>query len=105
MARADALRSRLTRPMIIAVDGATAYWLESAGGHRLTAPAPSSANALAAVAAELDLGSPVNNLVLVCCLEDGNRYEIGAGEELVDAALAAAGRPRARKERRGTASA
>ena len=90
--------------MIVAVDGATAYWLESAGGRRLRAPAPSSADALAAVVAELALRSPVSDLVLVCCLEDGSRYEIGAGEELVDAALAAAGRPRVRKDRRRTAS-
>jgi len=72
---------------------------------RLTAPAPSTADVLAAFVAEVDLGCPVDNLVLVCCLEDGSRYEIGAGEELVDAALAAAGRPRARNDRRRTASA
>jgi hypothetical protein len=39
-------------------------------------------------------GRPTDGLLLVCRLVGGERYEIGGGAELVDAALAAGGRPR-----------
>ncbi len=44
-------------------------------------------------------------VLLVCRLADGERYEIGGGIDLVDAALAAAGRPRLRRPRTGHAAA
>jgi hypothetical protein len=44
-------------------------------------------------------------VLLVCRLADGERYEIGGGIELLDAALAAAGRPRLRRPRTGHAAA
>jgi len=99
--RAEALRARLARPSIVAVDDAGAYWLEDPAGRRASPESPSSADALAAAFAAFDAGRPTDGLLLVCRLVDGERYEIGGGAELIDAALAAAGRPRMPRSVRG----
>ncbi len=44
-------------------------------------------------------------VLLVCRLAGGERYEIGGGIELLDAALAAAGRPRLQRPLPGHAAA
>ena len=99
--RADGLRARLARPSIIAIDDATAYWLEDTVGRRASPESPSSAEPLAAVVEALDAGTATDGLRLLCRLADGDNYEIGAGVELLDAALAAAGRPRLPRPGRG----
>jgi hypothetical protein len=105
VARAHELRARLARPRIIEIDGATAYWLEGLAGQRASPESPSSADPLAAVLAAFEGEMPPADLVLVCRLVNGDRYEIGGGDELVDAALGAAGRPAVRLPRsRRTAS-
>ena len=103
-ARADALRARLAQPSIIEIDDATAYWLENPAGQRASPEAPSGADPLAAVLAAFDAGMRTEDLRLVCRLSDGERYEIGGGAELLDAALAAAGRPRLSRAVRGHAA-
>ena len=82
--------------MIIEIDDATAYWLEDAMGQRVSQESPSSADPLAAALAAFDAGIPPDELVLVCRLADGERYEVGGGDPLVDAALGAAGLPTVR---------
>jgi len=104
-ARTEALRARLARPTILDIDGATAYWLEDASGGRASPGSPSSAEPLRRALAEHDGGGPANGVFLVCRLADGERYEIAGGIELLDAALAAAGRPRLRRPRPGHAAA
>jgi hypothetical protein len=104
-ARTQALRARLARPTIIEIDGATAYWLEDASGGRASPVSPSSAEPLRLALAEHDGGGPAMGVLLVCRLADGERYEIGGGIELLDAALAAAGRPRLQRPLPGHAAA
>jgi hypothetical protein len=94
VARAEALRARLANPMIIAVDGATSYWLEKASGQLIGPESQTSAVPLALVVALVDAGQPSDDLALVCRLADGSRYVIGGGVELLGAAMAAANRPR-----------
>ena len=104
-ARTQALRARLARPTIIEIDGATAYWLEDARGGRTSPESPSSTDPLLLRLAQHDAGGAAIGGLLVCRLADGERYEIGGGIELLDAALAAAGRPRLRRPSPGRAAA
>jgi hypothetical protein len=104
-ARTQALRARLARPTIIEIDGATSYWLEDASGGRVSPESPASADPLRFALAQHDGGGPAIGVRLVCRLADGELYEIGDGIELLDAALAAAGRPRPRRPLPGQAAA
>jgi hypothetical protein len=91
--------------MIIEIDDAMSYWLEDPTGHRVSPESPTSADPLAAILADFDASTPLA-CVLVCRLANGERYEVGGGDPLVDAALGAAGRPAVRLSRaRRTASA
>jgi hypothetical protein len=94
--RVRVYRARLAVPRIISIDGASSYWLEAAAGRRISEEYPSSAAPLAAVLVAVAEGSSIDEVVLVCRLADGDRYEIGSGGGLYDAALSAAGLPPAR---------
>ena len=95
-ARVRAYRARLALPRIISIDEATAYWLEDSSGRLISEESPASAAPLAAVLTEVDAGASFDDLILACRLADGQRYAIGRGGGLYDAALSAAGLPPAR---------
>ena len=83
----------LARPLELVLDDAVAYWLEDGKGHRL---GPESDRSLAPLFLVLELaksGRDPDDMMLCSRLETGERFELGGGPNLIDAAEAAAGIP------------
>jgi hypothetical protein len=86
-------RRIVSRPLELVLDDAVAYWLEDDAGHRL---GPESDRSLAPLFLVLELarsGRDTDDLMLCARLETGERFELGGGPNLIDAAEAAAGIP------------
>ena len=80
-------------PLRLVITDAVSYWLEDDDGKRLSAEATTSIEPLAQALELTRSGSDPDRLLLCARLETGERYEVGSGPNLIDAAEAAAGIP------------
>jgi hypothetical protein len=91
--RIRAFHERLDRPSIVAIIGATTYWLEGEGGRRIGEESSTSEAPLLAALAEIQGGVDPIGLSLVCDTPDEGRHVITTGDFLVEFAESAAGIP------------
>jgi|SRR5450759_4350762 hypothetical protein len=91
--RIRAFHEKLDRPSIVAIIGATTYWLESHDGRMIGGVSSTSEAPLGTALAEIGRGVDPTGLSLVCDAGDEGRYVITSGDFLVEFAESAAGIP------------
>jgi hypothetical protein len=96
--RIRAFHQKLDQPSIVAIDGATAYWLEDADSLRIGEESTTSEAPLLAALAAIRRGVDPIGLYLLCNAPDegapdDGRYVITTGDFLVEFAESAAGIP------------
>jgi hypothetical protein len=89
----DRMRKARIGPFDMGIDGAAAYWIESTDGGECSPKFERSNPALVAAHEAIVTGANVDALLLVCQLENGDRYEITHGVMLEEFARRAAGLP------------
>jgi hypothetical protein len=91
--RIRAFHEKLNRPSIVAIVGATNYWLEGADGRRIGDTSSTSEAPLLGALAEIGRGVDPIGMSLVCDAPDDARYIISSGVGLLWMAESAAGLP------------
>ncbi len=78
----------------VIIDHAAAYWLEGAHGDRLSPESERTLGPFSQALALVEAGTPPEALAVWSRLDDGRRYRVAGGIDLLGLAEAAAGIPR-----------
>lgn len=89
----DRMRKARIGPFDMGMDGAVAYWIESTDGRECSPKFERSNPALLAAHEAIMTGANADGLLLVCQLENADRYEITRGVILEEFARRAVGLP------------
>ena len=87
------MRALLAGPLEVRIDGAVAYWIADANGTPLGPESDRTLEPCALVLRLTAAGADPEELTLWARLQDGELYDVGGGDSLVDTAEGAAGIP------------